>query len=69
MIKNMVMVKEKDSLQAKGARTSDWLGQVKDGVLYAYDLSTLVSKSKGITEFTKKDFEIALKKASHTVKK
>lgn len=43
----MVMIEEKNSLKANGARTSDWLGQVKGGILYAYDLSTVVSENKG----------------------
>jgi len=65
----MVVIQEKVSLEAKGARTSDWIGQIKGGVLYAYDLGTLVSERKGITEFSKEDFEIALKKVSRRVKK
>ncbi len=65
----MVLIQEKVSLQANGARTSDWIGQVKGGVIYAYDLSTLVSEREGITEFTKEDFERALKKVSRRVKK
>ena len=65
----MVVIQEKVSLEAKGARTSDWIGQIKGGVLYAYDLSTLVSERKGISEFSKEDFEIALKKVSRKAKK
>ena len=69
MRRNMTVIQEKDSLQAKGARTSDWIGQIKGGVLYAYDLSTLTSEGKELIEFTKEDFGKALRKASRKVKK
>lgn len=65
----MVVIKEGVSLEAKGARTSDWIGQIKGGVLYAYDLSTPISGEKGDAEFSKEDFEIALKKVSRRIKK
>ena len=64
-----IIIQEKASLQANDASTSGWIGQVKGGVIYAYDLSTLVSERKGNTEFTKEDFEVALKKVSRKVKK
>jgi len=47
-MRNIIFVNTNDSLQTKGARTSDWLGQVKGRVLYAYDLSNLVYKRKKI---------------------
>lgn len=65
----MAVMQEKDSLQANGARTSDWIGRIKGGVLYAYDLSTLASERKEPIEFTKEDFERALKKVSKRVRK
>jgi len=46
MMRNIIMVNTKDSLRAKGARTSDWLGQVKGRILYAYDLGNLVYKGR-----------------------
>ena len=48
----MVVIEEGISLQASSACTSDWIkGQVKGGVLYAYDLSTLVSeRQRGLTQ-------------------
>ena len=66
---NVTVIQEKDSLQANGARTSDWIGQIKGGVLYAYDLSTLASEGKEPIEFTKEDFERVLKKVSKRVRK
>lgn len=56
------MMQEQVSLQANGAKTSDWIGQVKGGVIYAYDLSTLVSEVKEKSDFTKEDSKNALKK-------
>ena len=41
----MVMTQEKISIKANGARTSDWLGQVEGGILYAYDLSSFTSET------------------------
>ena len=48
----MVVIQEGISLQTSSACTSDWIrGQVKGGVLYAYDLSTLVSeRQRGLTQ-------------------
>jgi hypothetical protein len=66
---NMTVMQEKGSLQATGARTSDWIGQIKGGILYAYDLGTLVSERKEPIEFTKEDFDQALKKVSRKVEK
>jgi hypothetical protein len=45
----MVMMEGTNSLKANGARTSDWLGQVKGGILYAYDLYTVVSENNSTT--------------------
>jgi hypothetical protein len=48
----MVTIQEPVSLQPTGARTSDWIGQIKGGVLYAYDLDTLIHSipsGKGLT--------------------
>lgn len=64
----MVVIEEKNSLKANGARTSDWIGQIEGGVLYAYDLGMLEPENKGI-EFTKEDFEKALEKVSRKIKK
>jgi len=36
-----------------GAKTSDWIEQAIGRVIFAYDLGTLVSESKGKIEFTK----------------
>ena len=69
----MVVIQEMVSLQASGACTSDWIeGQVKGGVLYAYDLSTLVSeRQSGLTQTerthlneTKKMYHRALEQLS-----
>ena len=50
------------SLQAAGATTNDWIDQVKNRVIYSYDLSTIVSGSAGILDFTKGDSEDVSKK-------
>jgi hypothetical protein len=61
------------SLQASSACTSDWIrGQVKGGVLYAYDLSTFVPEiQRGLTQAqrihlneTKKMYHSALEQLS-----
>ena len=64
----MAVIEEKNQLKANGARTSDWIEQIKDGVLYAYDLSMFESENQE-TEFTKQDFEKALGKVSRKIKK
>ena len=45
----MAIIKQEYPLRNSSARTSDWIGQVKGRVIYAYDLDTLVS---GAIEFT-----------------
>jgi len=68
----MVVIQEMVSLQANSACTSDWIGQVKGGVLYSYDLSTLVpERQKGLTQTqrthlneTKKTYHSALEQLS-----
>ena len=65
----MNVIEREYPLQANGARTSDWLGQVQDGILYAYDLGMLESEDASTVMFTKGDFEQALKKVSRKIKK
>jgi len=65
----MVMTRQIGSLQPNGACTSDWIGQVKNRTIYAYDISTLVSENAETTPFTKENFEHALKKVSRKIKK
>lgn len=68
----MIVMQGEVSLQANGARTSDWIGQFNGGILYAYDLSTLVSeRQKGLTQTqwthlneTKKTYHSALEQLS-----
>jgi len=38
----MVIIQEEYPLRKGCATTSDWLGQVKGGVIYAYDLGDLI---------------------------
>jgi hypothetical protein len=45
----MAIIQEEYPLRNSNATTSDWIGQVKGRVIYAYDLSTLFS---GAIEFT-----------------
>lgn len=47
-----------------GAKTSDWIEQVIGRVIFAYDLGTLVSESKGKIEFTKEGIGQAPERAS-----
>ena len=54
-------------LQANGARTSDWIGQIEDGVLYAYDLDMQETVDNGTTILTKEDFENDLRKVSRKI--
>ena len=69
----MVVIQEMVSLQPNSARTSDWIGQFTGGVIYAYDLSTLVSERQtGLTQTerthlneTKKMYHSALEQLSH----
>ena len=65
----MVIIQQAVQSQTSGARTSDWLGQVADHVIYAYDLSKLGYENVENIEFTKSDFEQALKKVSRRIKK
>lgn len=68
----MVVIQEMDSLKANSACTSDWIGQVKGGVLYSYDLSGFVPvKAGGMTQTqrihlneTKKTYHSALEQLS-----
>ena len=69
----MVVIQERIPLQAGSACTSDWIsGQIKGGVLYAYDLNTLVSaRQRGLTQTqrihlneTKKMYHSALEQLS-----
>jgi len=60
----MVIVQQLESLQTNSASTSDWIEQVKGCVIYAYDLGTLVFEGAGIVQYTKDDFEQALKGVS-----
>jgi len=46
------------------AKTSDWIEQAIGHVIFAYDLGTLVSESKGKIEFTKEGFGQAPEHAS-----
>lgn len=70
----MVVIQLGNSLETSSACTSDWIkGQVKGGVLYSYDLDTLVSeKQRGLTQTqrihlneTKKMYHSALEQLSH----
>lgn len=46
----MIIIKQQEyPLQTNGASTSDWIGQVKGQVIYAYDLNSLLS---GVMKFT-----------------
>jgi hypothetical protein len=65
----MTVMEREYSLEANGARTSDWIGQIKDGILYAYDLSLLESEKESMSVYTKADFERDLKKVSRKIKK
>lgn len=65
----MAIIQKTESLQANGARTSDWIGRIKGGVIYAYDLGSLASNGVGTISFTKEDFEHALKKVGRKIKK
>lgn len=56
----MAIIQEECPLRNNSATTSDWIGQVKDGVIYAYDLGTL---SSGAIEFTKPDNQNMVHKA------
>jgi hypothetical protein len=69
----MVVIQENISLQASSACTSDWISeQVKGGILYAYDLSTIIPESqRGLTQTerihlneTKKRYQGALEQLS-----
>jgi len=68
----MIVMQGEVSLQANGTRTSDWIGQVKGGVLYSYDLSISVSERQtGMTQTqrthlneTKKTYHSALEQLS-----
>lgn len=57
-------MKEKERRSSSGARTSDWIGQVKDRILHAYDLGSSGSEGTGSAGLTKEDFEQVLKKVS-----
>ncbi len=48
----MLIIQQQYPLQNSGASTSDWIGQVKGRVIYAYDLNTLFPENKGEIEFT-----------------
>lgn len=63
------MTRQVGSLQANGASTSDWIGQIKDRVIYAYDISSLVSEDAETIQFTKEDFEHVPEKVNHKIKK
>jgi hypothetical protein len=40
----MIIIQQQEyPLQTNGASTSDWIGQVKGQVIYAYDLNSLLS--------------------------
>ena len=53
------MMQQESPLRNSSASTSDWIGQVKGRVIYAYDLSTLISEAGGKLELTKEGFEQA----------
>jgi len=44
-------------LQPNSASTADWIGQVEDHVIYAYDLNSMVSQNAGSIGFIKRDLE------------
>lgn len=53
----MVVIQQAASSQANSANTSDWIGKLKGGVIYAYDLSVIVSQGVGSIGFIKRDLE------------
>ena len=53
------MMQQESPLTNSSASTSDWIGQVKGRVIYAYDLSTLISETGGKIEFPSEGFELA----------
>lgn len=43
----MTVIQEMISLPPNSACTSDWIGQIKGGVLYAYDITPYISEREG----------------------
>jgi hypothetical protein len=46
----MAIIKQEYPLRNSSARTSDWIGQVKGRVIYAYDLGNLFSGGIELTD-------------------
>lgn len=47
-----------------GARTADWIGQVGGRVIYAHDPAFPMAEPTQEAEFTKEDFDVALRRVS-----
>jgi hypothetical protein len=56
------MTQQEIPLTNNDARTSDWIGQTKGRVIYAYDLATLASDAEVKIDPTNEDFEQALQR-------
>jgi len=61
----MVIIQEEYPLRNGSATTSDWIGQVKGGVIYAYDLSTLCA---GVIQFSEPENQNMVHKTVHKYK-